>query len=157
MIIQVVPIGIPLIIEYIIGNLNSYKMKKNINLGLLILRITVAGLMLFHGVAKLSHLGGIKGILSSNGLSEFIAYGSYITELIAPVLMIIGFRTRLASLTFFLGMLTALFLAHSENIFALSKTGCLQIELILLYALGALVLFFTGAGKYSVSSSNNWD
>lgn len=132
-------------------------MKKNTDLGLLLLRITVAGLMLFHGFAKLSNLDGIKGMLSSNGLPEFMAYGSYITELIAPVLIIIGFRTRLASLTFFLGMITALFLAHSENMFALSKTGGLEIELILLYALGALVLFFTGSGKYAISTKNIWD
>lgn len=132
-------------------------MKKNTDLGLLLLRITVAGLMLFHGVAKLSHLDGIKGMLSANGLPEFMAYGAYITELIAPILMIIGLRTRLASITFFLGMITALFLAHSENMFALSKTGGLEIELILLYAFGALVLFFTGSGKYAVSKSNTWD
>jgi len=132
-------------------------MKKNTDLGLLLLRITVAGLMLFHGVAKLSNLDGIKGMLSSNGLPEFMAYGSYITELIAPIIMIIGFRTRLASLTFFLGMITALFLAHSENMFALTKTGGLEIELILLYAFGALALFFTGAGKYAISTKNIWD
>lgn len=132
-------------------------MKKNSDIGLLLLRITVAGLMLFHGIAKLSHLDGIIGMLSANGLPEFMAYGSYITELMAPVLMIIGFRTRLASITFFLGMLMALFLAHSENMFALSKTGGLEIELILLYALGALVLFFTGSGKYAISTKNIWD
>lgn len=132
-------------------------MKKNSDIGLLLLRITVAGLMLFHGIAKLSHLDGIIGMLSANGLPEFMAYGSYITELMAPVLMIIGFRTRLASITFFLGMLMALFLAHSENMFAFSKTGGLEIELILLYALGALVLFFTGSGKYAISTKNIWD
>ncbi|KJD34205.1 hypothetical protein PW52_13495 [Tamlana sedimentorum] len=132
-------------------------MKTNSNFGLLILRITVAGLMLFHGVAKLSNLNGIKNMLSSNGLPELMAYGSYITELIAPILIIIGFRTRLASITFFFGMLMALFLAHSENMFALSKTGGLEIELILLYAFGALALFFTGAGKYALSYKNTWD
>ena len=66
-------------------------MKNNTDLGLLILRITVAGLMLFHGVAKLSHLDGIKRMLSEVGLPEFIAYGVFITELIAPILMIIGY------------------------------------------------------------------
>lgn len=132
-------------------------MKKNIDLGFLILRITVAGLMLFHGVAKLSHLDGIKNMLSSSGIPEFMAYGVFITEIIAPILMIIGFRTRLASIIFFFGMITALFLAHSGNMFALSKTGGLQIELILLYAFGALTLFFIGSGKYAISSKHIWD
>ncbi|WP_371824283.1 DoxX family protein [Lutibacter sp. A64] len=125
-------------------------MKKNTDLGLLILRITIAGLMLFHGIAKLGHLDGIKGMLSGMGLPEFIAYGVYITEIIAPLLIIIGYRTKLASLVFFFGMVAALFMAHSNNMFALSKTGGLQIELILLYAFGALTLFFTGSGKYAI-------
>lgn len=132
-------------------------MKKNSDIGYLILRITVAVLMMFHGVAKLTHLTGIKSMLTSVGFPEFMAYGVYITELIAPILILIGFRTRLASLAFFFGMLAAMFLAHSENLFALSKTGGLQIELILLYAFGAFVLFFTGAGKYAVSTANQWD
>ncbi|WP_067149269.1 DoxX family protein [Pseudotamlana agarivorans] len=132
-------------------------MKKNINVGLLILRITIGGLMLFHGLAKLSHLDGIKQMLTGFGLPEFMAYGVYITELIAPLLIIMGFRTRLAALVFAFGMLFALFLAHSEHLLALSKTGGLAIEMILLYAFGALVLYFTGAGSYAVSKTNIWD
>ena len=38
-------------------------MKKNTVLGLLLLRITIGGLMLFHGIAKLSHLDSIKNML----------------------------------------------------------------------------------------------
>lgn len=132
-------------------------MKRKNDLGLLILRITIAGLMLFHGVAKLTNLNGIKGMLSGAGLPELIAYGVYITELIAPVLILIGYRTRLASMVFFLGMITAMFLAHRDNLFAFSKTGGLEIELILLFALGALVLFFTGSGKYALSTKHKWD
>lgn len=132
-------------------------MKTNINLGLLISRITISGLMLFHGVAKLSNLNGIKNMLTEAGLPELMAYGVYITELIAPLLILIGFRTRLASIAFFFGMIAAMLLAHSDTIFTISKTGGLEIELILLYAFGALVFFFTGAGKYAISTSNKWD
>ena len=132
-------------------------MKNNIDLGLLISRITIAGLMLFHGVAKLSSLNGIKNMLAETGLPELMAYGVYITELIAPILILIGFRIKLASFAFFFGMIAAMLLAHSENIFALSKTGGLEIELILLYAFGALVFVFTGAGKYAVSTTHKWD
>ena len=132
-------------------------MKKNIDLGLLILRITIAILMLFHGIAKLSNLNGIKNMLSEAGLPELMAYGVYGTEIIAPLLILIGFRIRIASIVFFFGMIAAMLLAHSENIFSLSESGGLKIELILLFAFGALVFFFTGSGKYSVSVSNKWD
>lgn len=54
-------------------------------------------------------------------------------------------------------MIAAMLLAHSNNIFAISKMGGLEIELILLYAFGALTLFFTGGGEYAVSNKNQWD
>lgn len=132
-------------------------MRKNNNLGLLISRITIAGLMLFHGFAKLSSLSGIKSMLAEAGLPELMAYGVYMTEIVAPLLILIGFRIRLASVVFFFGMIAAMLLAHSDAIFAISKTGGLEVELILLYAFGALVYFFTGAGTYAVSRSNKWD
>jgi len=132
-------------------------MKKNTDLGLLILRITVAVLMLFHGFAKLGHIDGIKNMLSSNGLPELMAYGVYITEIIAPIFIIIGYRTRLASLAFFLGMLFIIFLAHANDIFSISDKGALQNELIYFYTFGSIALCFAGAGKYALSTKNIWD
>ena len=50
-------------------------MRKNQDLSLLILRITIGGLMLFHGVAKLIHgVKGIQGMLVAKGLPSFMAY-----------------------------------------------------------------------------------
>ena len=132
-------------------------MRRKNDLGLLLIRVTIACLMLFHGVAKLKGIDPIKGMLAGQGLPEFLAYGVYITEIFAPILIIIGFRTRLASLVFFLGMLVILFLAHSQNIFVLTKNGAPKIELILMYSIISLALFFTGAGKYAVSTKNEWD
>ncbi|PZW42627.1 putative oxidoreductase [Mesonia algae] len=109
----------------------------NIDIGLLILSITVAGLMLFYGIAKLNALDRIKSLLSANGFPEFMAYGVFITEIIAPLL--IGFRAKFASLVFFFGMLSAMFLTHAGELFSITKTGGVEIELILLYALGAVV------------------
>jgi len=51
-------------------------------------------------------------------------------------------------------MIGSMLLAHSDNIFAISKMGGLKIELILLYTFGALKLFFTVGGKYAVSNKN---
>lgn len=132
-------------------------MSKNTNLGLLILRISVGGLMLFHGIAKLKGVSFIEGMLSEKGLPSFLAYGAYITEIIAPILIIVGYRMRLASLVFALGSLFAIFLVHAADIFTLNQHGGWGIELIGLYLFGALALFFTGSGKFSVSTSNKWD
>jgi len=133
-------------------------MNKNIDLGILILRITLGGLMLFHGIAKIIYgIGGIQEMLTAKGLPGFLAYGVYIGEIIVPLLLIIGFRTRIAALIFAFNMLVAMLLAHAGNIFTLSKHGGWAVELIALFLFGAVALFFTGAGKYALSTSNKWD
>lgn len=132
-------------------------MNKQKDLGLLIIRITIAVLMLFHGLAKLKGVAHIKGMLAEKGLPEILSYGVYITEIIAPVLIIIGFRTRLASLIFFMGMLVIIYLKQFDNIFILTQTGAIKAELVLMYTLISLALVFTGAGKYAVSTKNTWD
>lgn len=132
-------------------------MKRNVDLGLLTLRIAIGLLMLFHGIAKLKGVSFIEGLLTSKGLPAFMAYGVYITEIIAPLFLIIGYRTRLASVIYILGVLTAIFLVHSADIFTLNQHGGWGIELLGLYLFGALALIFTGGGKYALSKSSSWD
>ncbi len=132
-------------------------MKKDRDLGLLVLRLGVGILMLLHGIAKLQGVGFIEGILVKNGLPGFLAYGVYLTEVIAPLLIIVGYRTRLASLVMIFGALFAMFLVHSADIFQLNKAGGWGVELLGLYITGALVLAISGSGKYALSSKNKWD
>jgi len=132
-------------------------MKRNIDLGILILRISIGVLMLLHGIAKIGHLEFIKMSLSANGLPEFIAYGTYLGEIIAPILIIIGFRTRIAAAVFAFNALTAMLLVHASTIFTLSEVGGWAVELLGLYLFGAVALIFSGAGKYAVSTRSQWD
>tara|TARA_R110002020_G_scaffold454448_1_gene669913 strand:- start:34824 stop:35228 length:405 start_codon:yes stop_codon:yes gene_type:complete len=132
--------------------------KTRVNLGLLILRVTLGILMLFHGFSKMMNgLEGIKGMLESYGLLSVIAYGVLIGEVIVPILLVVGFRTRIAALVYAINMLIAVMLVHINDIFTLSTTGGWTLELQGLYFFGALALFFTGAGKFAVSVSNRWD
>ncbi|WP_282037109.1 DoxX family protein [Saccharicrinis aurantiacus] len=133
-------------------------MKKNTDAGLLLIRLSIGLLMLLHGLAKLS--GGInfiKGMVSQLGLPQFLAYGVFVGEILAPIAIIIGIRTRLASALFAINCLVAIFMAHSNDIFSLGKHGGWAIELLGLYLFGALALFFTGGGKYAFSKNNIWD
>lgn len=131
---------------------------RNINIGLLIFRLSIGILMLFHGIHKLLNgLDGIKGMLAEMGLPTFLAYGVHFGETIAPLLLIIGFRTRLAALAFTFVMVVAFGMAHTENIFSLGKSGAWAAELVALYLFGGLGLYFTGGGKYSISTTSKWD
>lgn len=129
---------------------------RNQDLGLLVLRISVGGLLLFHGVSKLLHgVGFIEGMLAGIGLPGFIAYGCLLAELIGAAFILVGLWTRAASAVVTFNMLVAILMAHGTMIFSLDpNTGSLAIEDPLLFLLGALALCFTGGGKYAVTKSN---
>ncbi|MCP2029664.1 putative oxidoreductase [Flavobacterium sp. HSC-32F16] len=133
-------------------------MRKNNDFGLLILRIAIGFLMLLHGISKFG--GGlefISGMLVEKGLPGFFAYGVLIGEILAPILIIIGFRTRIAALILAINCVIAVLMAHSADIFKISDHGGWELELLGLYFFGSLALFFTGGGKISASKNNNWD
>lgn len=132
-------------------------MNKNNDLGLLILRIALSALMLLHGIAKLQGVSFIEGVLSEKGLPPFLAYGVYITEIIAPLLIIVGYRTRLAAAVFAFGALFAMLLVHASDIFTLNQHGGWGVELLGLYLFGSVALFFTGSGKYALSNTHKID
>lgn len=126
--------------------------SKNTNLGLLLLRISTGGLMLFHGVSKLIH--GISFLVENMGA---FGYAVYIGEVLAPIAILIGFRTRIAAVLLAVTCVVAIATAHAQEIFTISEHGGYALELLMLYLFGALALFFTGAGKYAISKTNKWD
>ncbi len=133
-------------------------MTKNINVGLLIIRLSIGALMLLHGLSKLAGgIGFIQGILESKGLPGFIAYGVIVGEVLAPLAIIVGYRTRIASAIFAFNALVAIFLVHAQQIFTLSEHGGWAVELLGLYLFGAVALIFTGGGNIALSSKNKWD
>lgn len=118
--------------------------------GKLILRLCVGGLMLFHGVAKLTHpssLDFISGLLTANGLPVFLAYAVYIGEVLAPLMVIVGYQARVGGLLIATNMLFALFLAHTGDLFSLSEHGGSAVELQLFYLLSATAVVFLGSGR----------
>ena len=127
----------------------------NLDIGLLILRLSLGILLLMHGIAKLFNgIGGIERMLEQSGFPEFLSYGVYLGEVLAPILLIVGFKVRLASILYMGTMVMAVLLAHPADFFSLSKSGGWAIELQALYFFGALVLSFTGGGNIAASRSN---
>jgi putative oxidoreductase len=124
------------------------------DLGKLVLRLTVGLLMLFHGVSKLSHgVGAIEAMLAMRGLPTYIAWGVYIGEVVAPLLILAGTYTRLAGLVVAINMVIALALVHGGQFFMVAKTGGWQLELQAFYLLGGIAIMLLGAGRFSVSGT----
>ena len=98
--------------------------------GVLLLRLTVAGLMLFHGVAKLRNgLDGIESILSGFGLPTWFSYGVLVGEILAPLLILVGVLVRTAALVMAFNMIVAVGLAHSTDLLTIGRTGGYGLEL----------------------------
>ena len=124
------------------------------NLGKLILRVSVAGLMLLHGIHKLIHgIGGVKHLMGQSGLPQVLSYGVYVGEIVAPVLMILGIYSRISGLLVAFTMLISIYVAFPGNLLQLTKHGGLAIELNLLYLVGALAVTMIGPGKFRLGSN----
>ncbi|MFD2824659.1 DoxX family protein [Lacinutrix iliipiscaria] len=133
-------------------------MKTKQHIGLFILRVCIAFTMLIYGITKLIHgIDFIKTLLTEFGLPSFFGYGIFIGEVIAPILIIIGFRTKLAGFVFAINCLVAILMVQLPNILKLNEFGGWEIGPIFIYMIFGIALIFTGAGKYGISTKNKWD
>ena len=121
-------------------------LKNNLtDLALAILRISASALMLTHGIPKIERLftdtiefPDPLGVGAPTSLTLAL-----IGEVIAPIFIIIGFRTKLASLLPISVMLVAFFFVHLND--PIGKQ-----EKALLYLAVFLTIFLAGPGKYSI-------
>ena len=122
------------------------------DLGKLLLRLMIGGLLLFHGLFKLTHgIDGITSMLQEAHLPPALAYGVYVGEVVAPILLLLGQWARAAGLLVACDMVMAIALTRSGQVFAIAERGGLVIELESLYLLGGVVIALIGAGSWSVS------
>lgn len=121
------------------------------NIGKLILRIMLGGLMLFHGVNKVQHgIGFIKGLVVAQGLPEVLAYGVYVGELIAPVLLILGWRSRIWAGLIAVNMLVVIYLTQLGAFLKLGAHGSWAVELQMFYLFSALAIVCLGSGRFAL-------
>ena len=122
------------------------------DLGKLLLRVTTAGLILFHGIHKI--IFGIAFIgqgLAAMHLPAFIAYGVFLGEVVAPLFMIVGLWARYASLVVVFNLIMAILLEAHRNVLVVQRTGAWGLEAEAFFLLTALVVFLVGAGRYAIT------
>jgi putative oxidoreductase len=126
--------------------------RTNADLGRLLLRVTLGFCVLFHGIAKIQ--GGIDGIahdLIALGLPGFTAYGVYVGEVLAPLLLILGFYSRFGAVLVALNMVVALVIAHRPDMLKISASGGWAIELQAMYLVTAIALSLMGPGRFGIN------
>jgi len=117
-----------------------------INICLLIIRIMVAGFMLKHGIPKLINL--IQGNFSFPdpiGLGPELSLVLVIfAEVFCSLVILVGYRSRLAAIPLIINMLVALLIVHGED-------SVIKHWNILLYLFSYGILLHLGGGKYSLT------
>jgi putative oxidoreductase len=126
------------------------------DLAKLVLRFTVGLLILLHGISKIQGgPGSILDIVEKAGLPGPFGYAVYVGEVVAPILMIVGFWTRVAAVVIAINMIVAVLLVHTGELLQLSpEGGGWALELQGLYLAVSIAIALLGAGRYSVGGVN---
>jgi putative oxidoreductase len=126
----------------------------NTDLALLILRVVLGIVMIYHGWPKLTNLGGtIEGFTGMGiPLPAVAAIFATVAEVLGGMLMLVGAFTDIAGLMFAIDMLGAIIFVHAKNGFSAAKGG---IEFPLLLLATALAIALAGPGRYAVGSSTS--
>lgn len=128
------------------------------DIGLAISRIcTGAFIAIGHGYGKLFHDGGFgptSGFIESTGKMGFpaptlFAWMAALTEFLGGILLALGLLTRPTAFFLAGNMAVAAFVAHAKNDWFGSPPNK---EYALLFLVPALMLVFTGGGRYSIDS-----
>lgn len=124
-------------------------MKNNIDIGLLLLRLTFGGLMLInHGWSKMMTLFGDDPIQFADpigiGATPSLALAVF-AEVLCAFLVVIGLFTRLAVIPLIVTMLVAVFVVHISDPFK-------KMEMAILYLIPFIVLLLNGGGRYALDA-----
>jgi putative oxidoreductase len=116
------------------------------DLGLLAIRLLSGGMMLTHGIPKFDRLFGEGPVKFADpfGLGPEISLGLVLfAEVGCSLLVMLGFKTRWATLPLLFTMLMASFFAHGSDPFS-------DKELSLLFFTLFLSILISGGGRYSL-------
>jgi putative oxidoreductase len=120
-------------------------MKQHLSGASLLLRLSIGGMMITHGYPKVIRLisGEMKfpDPLGFGELPSFIL--TVFAEFVCSILIIIGWKTKLATVPPAIVMLVAATIIHWDDPWK-------QKEFALLYLIGYITIFLIGSGKYSL-------
>lgn len=132
--------------------INKFLHWRNLDLGLLILRVLVGGFMLFgHGWGKLMAFGEkfhtwADPLGVGHELSYILTVGA---EVFCSLLLILGLVTRFAVIPLVITMLVIILIVHGDDDWH-------KKEFALLYLIPYMALLFSGPGKYSMDHLIFW-
>ena len=115
-------------------------------------RIFLSLIFLLAGFQKIFNYEGTIGYMESFGVPGYLSIPAIIIEILFPLLVIIGYKTKLASIILSLFAILLAIIFHTDFSNQMQLMSFLKNFAI---AGGLLILFVRGAGKYSIDQRLN--
>ena len=119
------------------------------NIADLIGRILISALFLLNGIFKISNYDGTIGWMESFGMPGILLIPAIILEIAGPVLIIIGYKTKLAAGLLSLFCIATAFIFHNDFANQMQLTSFLK---NIALAGGFLIHFVNGAKGFSLDN-----
>ena len=115
-------------------------------------RIFLSTLFLIEGINKIFNYEGTIQYMENFGVSGYLAVPAIILEILFPLLLIIGYQTKIASLVMAIFTIVVAIIFHTDFADQMQFTSFFKNIAI---AGGFLIIFVKGAGKYSIDHKLN--
>lgn len=121
--------------------------EKGRDLALLLLRLALGGVFIFHGVHKLMGMEGTIAFFGTIGFAAWVAWLVAITETVTGVMMVVGAFTNVAAWIMALILAVAIIKVHFVHGFWVMNSGY---EYALFMLLTAVAVAHLGHGNFAI-------
>ena len=110
-------------------------------------RIFLSALFLIEGINKIFNYEGTIQYMESFGVSEYLAIPAIILEILFPLLLIIGYQTKIAALVMMIFTIVVAIIFHTNFD---DQMQFITFFKDIAIAGGFIIIFVNGAGKFSI-------
>ena len=115
-------------------------------------RIFLSAIFLISGVSKTFNYEGTIEYMESFGVPEYLAIPAIILEILFPLLLILGYQTKISALIMAIFTIVVAIIFHADFADQMQFTSFFKNIAI---AGGFLIIFVKGTGKYSIDYKLN--
>ena len=115
-------------------------------------RIFLSTIFLIEGMNKIFNYESTIEYMENFNVPEYLAIPAIIVEILFPLLLIVGYQTKISALVLAIFTLATALIFHTDFTNQMQLTSFLKNFAI---AGGFLIIFVNGAGKYSIDNKLN--
>ena len=115
-------------------------------------RIFLSTIFLIEGINKIFNYESTIEYMENFNVPEYLAVPAIIVEILFPLLLIVGYQTKISALVLTIFTLATALIFHTDFTNQMQLTSFLKNFAI---AGGFLIIFARGAGKYSIDQQLN--